>query len=692
MTLAIETKNYFINRDLSWLDFNARVLEEAYDKNLPILDRLKFVAIFSNNLDEFFMVRAAGLKQQLDAGHNEKDLCGLSVGEQIEEIKKRVQDLLSRQYALLTNDILPEMRRKGIVILNRNEYGVEERNEISKIFKKLVFPVLTPIAVDPSHPFPVVNNCAIGIAVELKTNKSRKVVKALVEVPSVLPRFVVISTKKYPGLRCYVMLEDIILEFINELFSGCEIVETTLFRITKDMDFSVDDDGVDDLLSHIKKELLRRRKRHTLRLELLKDRRGKIENWLMEQLGIDQNSKYIVDGPLHLANFLELLGKESGGKLVEEEWPPLPHHDFKEEESIIKTIADKKNIPLFLPFQSFSPVIRLLEEAASDPNVLAIKQTLYRVGGDPPVVRALQRAAENGKQVTVIVELKARFDEGNNIVWAKRLEDSGVHVIYGIPGLKIHCKALMIIRKEKSGIQRYLHLSTGNYNDKTAKIYTDIGLFTNDQILASDISFLFNVMTGYSEPPASWKKIAVAPFDLKEKFISLIDREARLSTVHNPGRIIAKMNSLVDDSIIEHLYKAACVGVKIDLIVRGICSLKPGQGTDNIRVTSIIDRYLEHSRVYYFQNAGAPEYYMSSADWMPRNLYKRIEILFPVEDERMKKNLGAVLEYQLNDTMKKRELIPSGLYTESDKTGNNREYRSQKQTYEFFKKLLAETK
>lgn len=689
MSQNLEIKSdYFINRELSWIDFNSRVLEEAQNRNLPLLDRMKFIAIFANNLDEFFMVRVAGLRNQLDAGDKGTDYSGLSVQEQLDKIRGKVIELCSQQYKLLNQDILPSLRQEGLILLDRSEWDDAERAEYGKIFRKMIYPALTPVAVDPSHPFPVLNNCAIEIAVRLRQNESKKNVRAFVEVPSVLPRFIAVPTKRFPNAKkVYAYLEDIIIEFIGELFNGCEILETMPFRITKDMDFTIDEEGVADLLSHIKKELLNRRTRHALRVEFIKGQSSSLEKWIMEQLEVGEDCKFIVDGPLHLANFFELVSKESHQGLVEDEWQPVLPKDFKNSESIFATIKKREYIPLFLPYQSFEPVVRLLNEAADDPNVLAIKQTLYRVSGNSPVVAALQRAAINGKQVTVIVELKARFDESNNIVWAKKLEESGAHVIYGMPGLKIHCKALMIIRREQGGIRRYLHLSTGNYNDKTAKIYTDIGYFTVDEDLATDISALFNVMTGYSSPPEKWRKIATAPFDLKEKFISLIDREARLSEPHNPGRIIAKMNSLVEPDIIEHIYKAAYAGVKIDLIVRGICCLKPGIGTDNIKVISIVDRFLEHSRIYYFANAGNPEYYLASADWMPRNIARRIEILFPVEDARTRSLLDQYLQFQLNDKMKSRELLPSAQYSKALNSPEFENSRSQKLSYEFLKRV-----
>jgi len=681
-------KDYFINRDLSWIDFNSRVLEEAKNQNLPILERLKFIAIFSNNLDEFFMVRVAGIRKQLETGDKGTDYSGLLVDEQLNMIRKKVNKLTSKQYHLLNSQILPELHKKGIIVIKRNEWDENERNEYKKIFRKMIFPALTPIAVDPSHPFPNLNNCTIEIAVRLRKKDSKKFVSAFVEVPSVLPRFIAVPSRRFQNAnKVYAYLEDVIIEFIGDLFNDCQIDEAVPFRIIKDMDLTVDEEGVADLLSHIQKELINRKTREAIKVEFIRDQRSSLEKWIMEQLHVENDCKFLVDGPLHLSNFFELISKESRADLLEAEWPPIPSPDFPSNESIFQSIKKKEYIPLFLPFQSFEPVVRLIEEAAEDPNVLAIKQTLYRVSGNSPVITALQRAAENGKQVTVIVELKARFDESNNIIWAKKLEKSGAHVIYGMPGLKIHCKALMIVKKEEGSIKRYLHLSTGNYNDKTAKIYTDIGYFTADEDLASDISALFNIMTGYSAPPEKWKKIAVAPFDLKEKFISLIDRETRLSSPHNPGKIIAKMNSLVEPEIIEHIYKAAYAGVEVNLIVRGICCLKPGINTNNIKVISIIDRFLEHSRIYYFANGGNPEYYLSSADWMPRNVYRRVEILFPVEDEHTRKILDQILYFQLNDKMKSRLLQASGVYSVAENTPAFESFRSQKLTYEYLKKM-----
>ena len=691
MTFKI-TKEHFINRDLSWIDFNARVLEEAGDKSNPVMERLKFIAIFSNNLDEFFMVRVAGLKQQLDAGDVGTDPSGIHVKTQLAMVRKKIIPLLARQHGHLHREILPELEKNGLVLLPRYRWDSQDRKELKNIFERQIFPALTPIAVDPSHPFPVLTSGAIEIGITLKHHQTGETVRAFVEVPGVLPRFIPIRSAKHGQSSVYVFLEDIIIDNISSLFSKCEITETILFRITRDMDFTIDEEGVADLLLHLEKKLLQRRRSEPLRLELIKGASSKLDQWLTKVLGLDASDKYYVEGPLHLANFFSLVARENRPEICEPSWPALENPAMNEDTSVFDSIKQQGTLPMFLPYQNFDPIVRLIEEAGDDPDVLAIKQTLYRVSGNSPVVRALIRAAANNKQVTVIVELKARFDEEHNIQWARQLEEAGAHVIYGMAGLKIHAKALLIIRREDGIIRRYVHLSTGNYNDKTAKVYTDIGIMSNDPELCSDIAALFNVMTGYSAKPEQWNKIAAAPFDLREKFLSLIDREARLSTRHSPGRIIAKINSLVHPDIIEHLYMAAHAGVKIDLIVRGICCLKPGIKTKNINITSIVDRYLEHTRIYYFANGGNEEYYLSSADWMPRNLHRRIEVLFPVNNSALEKILREILQFSLNEKFKSRKLLPSGVYTKSVSKNRQPSTRSQRKIYDFLKNLLPPKK
>ncbi|MCP3965806.1 MAG: polyphosphate kinase 1 [Lentisphaerae bacterium] len=677
----------FLSRELSWLDFNSRVLDEAGFKANPLLERLKFIAIYSSNLDEFFMVRVAGLRQLVKINSDAPDPAGLSPTEQLNAVHTKVEGQVKRQYRYLMTQILPALEKNNIRLCKPEDLPSGARKELTNFFSAQVFPVLTPIAVDPSHPFPMLNNGSIEVVVSMVPHGMSETVYAFVEVPEVLPRFIKVND----GLEgdTFVLLEDIIMDNMQALFVNCKLEDYFPFRITRDMDFAIEEEGVEDLLHSIEKTLLERRSREPIRLEVLIGTSGKLAEWLQHEFQLDNEFRYSISGPLHLKQFFELADKAAAPSLNEASWPPLPCPGIDPQESIFKSIDENGPICISLPYHSFDPVVRMIEEAADDPDVMAIKQTLYRVSGDSPVVKALQRAAENGKQVTVIVELKARFDEGNNILWARRLEESGAHVVYGISGLKIHCKALLVVRKENGLIKRYVHLSTGNYNDRTAKLYTDIGMMSDNARLCADISALFNIMTGYSSPMNEWHKIEVAPFGLRRKFLSLIDREARLSTPENPGRIVAKMNSLVDPEIIRHLYAAAKSGVQIDLIVRGICCLRPGVDTDNIRVVSIVDRFLEHSRIFYFGNGGEPEFFMASADWMPRNLDRRIELLFPVEDQDIRDILQATLEIQLEDKEKGRVLRNDGTYTRHFMLKHS-SHRSQWRTYELLREMSRE--
>lgn len=683
--------NHFLNRELSWLAFNNRVLEEAADRTLPPLDRLKFIAITGNNLDEFFMVRVAGLKRQLEAGVEATDPAGLGVREQLRRIREMVTAHQRAQYRLLTREILPELAKRGIRLVKMGELAKAERDTLHQYFIHDILPVLTPVAVDPSHPFPILTSGVLEIAVSLRRAGSAGLVRAFVEVPRLLPRFVPLrSAQKGAPAGSYVLLEDLILAFLGTLFPGSGIVKAFPFRITRDMDFSLDEEGAADLLTVLKEELRHRKRREPIRLELPAGQEGQVVDWLLEQFGLEAADVYALPGPLSLADFFGLLDREKRPDLVEPEWPPLPSPLIREGESMFAAVRRAGCLPLFHPYEAFDPVVRLLDEAAADPAVLAIKQTLYRVSGDSPVVRALQRAAENGKQVTVIVEVRARFDEERNIQWARSLEQSGVHVIYGIVGLKIHAKALLVIRREEGRIQRYVHLATGNYNDRTARVYTDIGLFLTDPDVCMDVAALFNVMTGLCTPPA-WRKIAAAPFNLRQTFLELIDREARLSTPHSPGRIVAKINSLVDPEIVDHLVAAARAGVQVELIVRGICCLRPGvDDGGRIRVTSVVDRYLEHSRIYLFGNGGNPEYYLSSADWMQRNLDRRVELLFPVEDAAVRELLDRVLQAPLEDRRKGRRLQADGAYTPARNT--HAATRSQRVLYDHFRARLSQAR
>ncbi|MDD3155142.1 MAG: polyphosphate kinase 1 [Victivallaceae bacterium] len=680
-------RNIFLNRELSWLEFNARVLAEAADQTNPLLERLKFIAIFSSNLDEFFMVRVAGLRklEKLQSGII-SDPAGLSPQRQLLAIRNRVDRLLRKQSKILCDELLPALNEYDVRLEHPGALPEAARIELSKLFRDQLLPVLTPLAVDPSHPFPLLNSGAIEIAVSLFAPRGDKEIgHAFVELPEALPRFIPIDTGR--GTRSFVPLEEVVMDNLDLLFNGCRIIAACPFRITRDMDFSVEDSGAEDLLLSIERKLLQRRRREPIRLEIARGASSELAAWLQSEFHLDRLYRYNAQKMLHLKQLFELIGKAGHPELLEPPWPPAPAPEFPPGVSMFDAIQRHKEILLALPYQSFDPVVRLLEEAADDPGVLAIKQTLYRVSGDSPVVRNLQRAAENGKQVTVIVELKARFDEYNNITWARLLEESGAHVVYGIADLKIHCKTLLIVRKEGDYIRRYVHLATGNYNDKTARLYTDMGLFSCSGPLVFDVASLFNVMTGFSLPPGEWHKVAASPTDLRRKLIALIDREAANSSARTPGRIVAKMNSLADAEIIRHLDAAAARHVRIDLIVRGICCYRiPKGGT--VRVVSIVDRYLEHTRVFYFQNGGNEEYYLSSADWMFRNLDRRIELMFPVEQPEQRRLLADLLAFQLDDRWKGRKMTSYGRYVPMRRGESDREARSQEKTAGYLRKLM----
>ncbi len=676
----------FISRELSWLDFNSRVLDEAGTAANPLLERLKFVAIFSSNLDEFFMVRVAGLRQLVKMGQDLPDPAGNRPSEQLAAARRKIERLVRRQYDYLCDDILPALAEHGVRLAAPAELPGAVRGELAGYFRTQVLPVLTPLAVDQAHPFPILNSGSIEIAVSMRPEKKDKVVYAFVEVPEVLPRFVEVPDGGEG--HTFVLLEELIMDNLAGLFAGCELEEFFPFRITRDMDFSVEDEGVEDLLQSIEKKLLQRRHREPIRLELPGSVRGPLAKWLAREFRLDDEFRYTVRGPLHLKQFFELVGKARLPELLEPAWTPVMPAAFREG-SVFESVAKHGTVLVAPPFHSFSPILKLLAEAADDPDVLAIKQTLYRVSGNSPVVRSLQRAAENGKQVTVVVELKARFDEGNNIAWARLLEESGAHVVYGVAGLKVHCKALLVVRREEGAIRRYVHLATGNYNDKTAALYTDLGIMSTDPDLCFDIANLFNVLTGYSSPPSAWRRIAASPFDLRRRVAGLIEREIANSAPGRPGRIVAKMNSLSDEKMIRLLHRAADAGVEIDLIVRGICCYKPKPGQENVRVVSIVDRYLEHSRLFVFGNNGEPEYYLASADWMYRNLDRRVELLFPVEDVKIRRVLRQLLEFQLADSDKIRRLTGSGSYTRAMPEAYTAA-RSQANSYRFLKQFAAD--
>lgn len=688
----------FISRELSWIDFNSRVLDEAAFQGNKLLERLKFISIVSSNLDEFFMVRIAGLRQLTDAGENQPDPAGNRPDRQLALARVKITRQIRRQYNLLMKEILPELQRAGVRLCRPETLVPELQLRLRNYFQTGILPVLTPLAVDPAHPFPLLNSGAIEIALELKRKKHKNNTRAFVEVPELLPRFIPMSVisgidaeEENSGVNVeFMLLEDLISFFITDLFPGCEVVDKLVFRITRDMDFSVEDDGMDDLLKTIRGKLLQRRQREAIRLEISgESSRGKMVKYLMKELKLSSKFCYHLPGPLHLKQFMELTGLVKLPDLLEAKQPELTPAVFRQYPTVFEAIRAKGNILLSLPYCSFSPVVNMLEQAADDPDVLAIKQTLYRVSGNSPIVRALQRAAENGKQVTVVLELKARFDESNNIAWAKLLDNSGAHVIYGIAGLKVHSKALLIVRRESGSIRRYLHLGTGNYNDRTAKLYTDMGLLSCDPELCCDVANLFNLLSGCSAPPERWNQLAVSPFDMRRKFAGLVEREIRHALSGHRGRIIAKMNSLADPQMVELLHRAADNGVEIDLIIRGICCFRPRPRQDNVRIFSIVDRYLEHSRIFYFENLGDSEYYLSSADWMTRNLDRRIETMFPVQDEESRTIIRELLRFQLEDEDKKRKLLPTGAYSRpriTEYTG----LRSQVRSHRFLNRLYEE--
>ena len=667
----------FISRELSWLNFNDRVLDEADSEACLLLDRLKFIAIFSSNLDEFFMVRVAGLRQLIHSGVAKCDPAGNTPFQQWQTASKKIAAMLKKQYRMLYDEILPELAKYGFRIRKFNELSPEQQLKMRRFFSKKILPALTPRAVEPSHPFPLLNSGTIELALTLNFPKSGKKVTAVVEVPELLERFIAIPDDNGGKSKDFILIEELISENIGQLFPGAAVQACQIFRITRDMDYSLDHDAAEDLLHELRDKLSQRSRRSPVRLEFSLERSDKaLQKYLAAALCLEEDFCFPLPGALNLKQFIQFASAVNLPELYEENWQPVTPRFFSDHKTVFSAISRKKNILLAHPYQSFDPILRLLEEAADDPDVLAIKQTLYRVSGNSPVVKALRRAAENGKQVTVLVELKARFDESNNIAWAELLDLSGAHVIYGVPGLKVHCKTLLIVRREKGSLRRYVHFGTGNYNDRTAKLYTDLSLLSCDKALCDDAATLFNLLSGSGEPPEKWRAISVAPFDLRKKFIRLIENEIACGP---EGHIIAKMNSFSDPQLIRLIHRAVDAGVKVDLIVRGICCCRPPENRKNLRIISIIDRFLEHSRVYYFGSSG--KLFCSSADWMPRNLDRRIEAMFPVNDPELKQDILAMLEFQLNDLAKQRRLLPSGNYT---RPGGKKHLRSQKLIYNFF--------
>ncbi len=657
----------FTNRELSWLDFNYRVLEEAQDVKIPLFERLKFLAITASNLDEFFMVRVAGLKQQVAYGVTRPDSSGLLPNEQLEVVNMKNHEFCCDQY-ICYHELLKECANEGIEIIRGKDLTPMQKVFIDKYYAEMIQPVLTPLAVDASRPFPHLANKKINIALSLKRTGTDEIVHAIVQIPSILPRFIRLNES-----RKYVLIEDAVLMHLNQFFNGYTIGDIGLFRITRNGDLFIDEDA-QDLLLEIEKSLKERRHGEPCRLEVMSDfsedgMKEELMEFLKTRLKVDESDIFNLDGPLDLTFLFQFAAQKEYNQYKYTSNPPQESPSLSQDENIFDIIKEK-DVLLHHPYESFEPVINLIEQAAEDKRVLAIKQTLYRVSGNSPIVSALIRAAQAGKQVTVLVELKARFDEENNIAWAKRLEKSGCHVIYGLLGLKVHCKALLIVRKENDGIRRYVHLSTGNYNDSTAKLYTDFGLFTAKPAFTSDVSALFNVLTGFSMP-AQYKKLHVAPVGLRNFFMEMIDKEIENAKNMLPSGITAKVNALIDEEIISKLYEASLAGVKIKLLVRGINGLRSQvKGlSENIEVMSIVGRYLEHHRVFMFTAAGENKMYLASADWMTRNLDRRVEILFPIEQEDIKKRITEIMDLLLSDNVKMRIQQSDGTYKKVEAKG-----------------------
>lgn len=658
------SENY-INRELSWLDFNLRVLNEARDRNNPLFERVKFLAITCSNLDEFFMVRVASLKNMIHSNYKKEDAAGMTPKQQLEEISKKTHHMTDLQYTTFSRSLIPHLQQEGIVLITNESLTVQQREYIKKYFDTEVYPVLTPMAVDSSRPFPLIQNKTLNICV-LICNKDKKESFATVPVPSVLPRFIKIPSVDKEH-ETFILLERIIKEFLPALFTGYEVLCSYPYRIMRDADIPIDEDDSEDLLSEIEKNLKKRERSEAIRLEVDAGIRKELLATLKTELELEKDDIYKINGPIDLTFLNKIYSLAGYERLKYPSYTPQIGTRLKEKD--IFNEIQQGDILLHHPFDSFEPVIDLIKKSASDPNVLAIKQTLYRVSGNSPIIRYLSEAAENGKQVTVLVELKARFDEENNIIWAKKLEKAGCHVIYGILGLKTHSKITIVVRRDEDGIRRYVHLGTGNYNDITARFYTDMGLLTCSKSIGEDATAFFNMISGFSEP-SRWNKLVLAPVWLRKKTQEMIKREMKHAEEGKKAKIIAKMNSLVDPEIIALLYKASCKGVEIDLIVRGICCLRAGvKGlSENIRVRSIIGRFLEHTRIYYFYNDGQENIYLSSADWMQRNLNRRIEIMFPVEEQNLKQEILHVLEVQLADTMRS-HLQKDGVYEKVDRRG-----------------------
>jgi polyphosphate kinase len=688
----LDDRSLFVNRELSWLEFNARVLAEAGDDRVPLYERLKFVAIFAGNLDEFFMVRAAGLQAQLSGDVDEVPPDGMTADQQLTAVAKRAHELVEEQYKIWNRGLKKEIRAAGVALLTPDEIDPKDLAGLDEHFEKNVFPVLTPIAIDPAHPFPHVRNKSINVGIIFeKRPGTAEPSFGLVQVPASIPRLVRVPSEG--TRRAFVSLEDLIVRHRQRIFPQLRIAGVFTFRVTRNFDIEIDDEEAADLLLSIQAELRRRERGNAVRLEVSGEAPEQSIQWLCREFKLDrQRDVYVIDGPLFLGDMLVLTASDERRDLRDEAFTPQYVPPLRDADEFWTTLAER-DVLLHHPYESFEAVMDFLWQAAEDPNVLAIKQTLYRTGGESPLVRALQRAAELGKQVTALVELKARFDEESNIRWARALERSGVNVMYGLMGFKTHAKVLLVVRKERSGLRRYVHLATGNYNQQTARIYTDLSLFTAREDMAEDATAFFNMLTGYSAP-ARWNRLIVSPLGLHEAVLGLIARETEHARAGREARIVAKMNSLVDADVITALYAASQAGVSVDLLVRGICCLRPGVPgvSEKIRVRAIVDRFLEHTRVFYFRNGGSEEVYGSSADWMPRNFRRRVEVMYPILDEALRRRvIDEILGNAWNDTVKAWSLRSDGSYARLVPQSDEIVLRSQQRFMEITRERARES-
>ena len=688
MNTEASNPQYFINRELSWLEFNQRVLDEALNRENPLLERVKFFCITCSNLDEFFEVRVAAIKQQIESDVVERSADGLTASETFRAIIKRVRVMVDQQYSCLREELIPALAKNGIRFLSMEDLNGNQATWIENFYRTQVRPVLTPLAIDPAHPFPQLLNKSLNMIVQLEMAQSGQPLKhlAVVQVPRVLPRLVQLPSNN--GKREYIYLGHVVGHYLGDLFPGTKILGFWHFRVTRNSELYIDNEEAANLLNAVENELHNRRKGAAVRLELDHDCPDSIRNALLGTLRLTEEDLFLVNGPV---NPIRLMAICDGDHSPELRYPPFIAPvavPLRDREDLFAAVRER-DILFHHPYENFESVVNFLEQAAADPDVLAIKQTLYRTGGDPRIVGALMDAVRNGKQVTAVVELRARFDEANNIAWARRLEENGVHVVYGLVGYKLHAKCTLVVRRESGNIRRYVHLATGNYNPTTARLYTDVGLLTCRPTLGEDTTNLFNLLTGICQFQPM-RELIVSPFDLHERLLQMIEREAKNARQGLPARIIAKINSLAERRIIEALYAASQAGVKIDLIVRGVCCLRPGvEGlSQNITVRSIVDRFLEHSRIYYFENACQPRVFVGSADWLPRNLFRRIEVVFPIEDGNLRDRvINELLAMTLADNTRARLLQPDGSYLQLKPGKGEKSRRSQ---FEFIELALSE--